>query len=210
MWPETNRQVLLTGTNAKVSEDTDVQYLASLMSSSMQSQYSVAPVKITPTDEGIFAFVANERKVDVHKKTSELPSKNIELCLLTNKLVTGFNRREFPRLVYYPQYKKSVAFAYIQIFLVARDWLLQGHLVATEAYVWFLFWSDNIYIQNFFVGKRREEDKHPKQRLLQLLKSSKWKPTGKALLQLWTTHTNNAYIINPNLVLRWTTIIGPG
>lgn len=54
----------MTGKNTKVSEDTDVEYLASLMSSSMQSQYSVAPVKITPSDEGIFAFAVNERKVD--------------------------------------------------------------------------------------------------------------------------------------------------
>lgn len=53
----------MTGKNTKVSEDTDVEYLASLMSSSMQSQYSVAPVKITPSDEGIFAFAVNERKV---------------------------------------------------------------------------------------------------------------------------------------------------
>ena len=44
-----------------------MQYLASVMSSSMNSRYSLTPVNAALSDEGIFAYAANEKKVGLGK-----------------------------------------------------------------------------------------------------------------------------------------------
>lgn len=80
-----------TGKNTKVSEDTDVEYLASLMSSSMQSQYSIAPVKITPSDEGIFAFAVNERKITFTYKISLWGSEEKRTSILDKDCFSSLN-----------------------------------------------------------------------------------------------------------------------
>lgn len=62
MYP-TNIKFWYVGTSAKGSESSNVYYLASLISSSMTSRYTLVPSKITDGGRSIFAYAALEKKV---------------------------------------------------------------------------------------------------------------------------------------------------
>lgn len=51
------------GTRSKASGSSDVYYLASLISSSLPSHYSLIPIKLTGVGNSIFAYAAKDRKI---------------------------------------------------------------------------------------------------------------------------------------------------